>query len=337
MGYSMSTLPCLRPPAPPRGEGSLIRSLPVLMVLLTLAGVGCASPEGLMRPSPQASTETPLTLQDLQFQEPRSAALHGAIRSHTLSRTGGWAYLPLRTGGNFVEEKWCGPSVAVTACASGAVANDETPGVAWTTVGTLFYPRHWPAVFGVEYRAADMAEPWGVRVLLNLRGRTVTGSTFAFQFLRFEGGKVVDRLEVPDTWSYAVDQTRFSVPLPAAPTAQGEDEARAQAVEAEVTRLLLSPESFTTTVLSRIEDLRREVDRGLDAHEGRKCVYGPYKGGGIPPQCSLVALSMEEEVMWASRAQQDLDHWKDLVQSHGPSLHARLSVLLPYTVWKPQD
>ena len=221
----------------------------------------------------------------------------------------------------------------VAFCASGAVVNNEAPGNGWITVGTLFYPKSWPGVFGVEYRVGDLEPPWGVRVHLNLRGRTVTGSSFAFQFLGYENGAVAHRLEVPDTWSYRVDQTTFSVPLAGFPSSEDEAEARALAVEAEIGRLCASPASFKDTVLQRIEDLEREVERGLDAHEARKCEYGEYKGGGVPPACTLVPLTMEEEVLWASRVRQELEQMRALVRAHGAALHARLQALLPPELW----
>ena len=291
-------------------------------LLLALACAATPDPTPVEEPMP--------ALADLRFEEPRSAALHTALRQHALARTPGWRHLPLSVGGNFVRERWCSPSVPAPACEGGAVANGDEPGTAWFSLSTLHYPAQWPAVFGVGWDAGDLTPPWGAAAYLSLRGRTVTGSSFTFRFVRYEGGRAAERFEIPSTWAWQAGETQLFVPV--APP-EADDEARAQAVEAELARLLASPASFRDTVLALADALEAEVLRALAAHEAKKCEYGEYQGDGIPPICTPVPFTPEEEAAERARLQAAMARLREVVTAEGEVLWARLGAVFPGSGW----
>jgi hypothetical protein len=258
-----------------------------------------------------------LALDTLRFADATHRARYDALRAHAAAAAGGWRHRPLTLVGNFVEEHWCGPAVSAPACDGGGVVNQERRGDAWFRLGVLHYPKDWPSVFGLVYAAGVWPKdrPWGLAFSLAVDGRTVVGEHLGALFLRFDGERVADRVPLGDGYAYRVEETTFRV--------------RGEAPLAELARLRASPSALQARATERLDALLAEVRRGLAAHEATKCVYGPYRNDGIPPECTPTPLTAEEEAAWAERAAREIGRQRALVAENAAEMHALLTALVP--------
>lgn len=287
-----------------------------MVALLLLA---CAEPVKPGVPAaPAAPTEAPL---EFHLTDPAHARLFRDLELHAVIATTGWRHLPYRRLGNFVEARWCSPSVRGPACDGGAVVNDREPGTAWRQLSTLAYDSEWPACFGVVYAAGDVpAEGWGATVFLAVNGRGVVGEGFGFSFLEVVGGQRVHDVH-GGGWGIEVGARTFTAPV--------------TDPVAEALALVESPDNFAATVSMRQNALAAQVKA---AHEAGKLTVwqeGPYKGGGIPPERTEVAATPEESARLAAEAEAKLIADRDLLLSHAAELHGKLAALLPESVLAP--
>lgn len=267
---------------------------------------------------PVTAPEPPVDPATLRFEDAEARARFDGLRAAALARAGGWRHVPLERVGNFVQERWCSPAVGVAACEGGAVVGSAQPGAEWITVATLHYPKAWPEVFGLAYDAGSIPADagWGVQTSLSLDGRTIAGTTFEATFLHVEGGAVTGRLPV-GVWAYTLGETTVRVP-----PAEGPADA---ALLAELHALRASPESLRTHVLDRLLELETIARATLAEHAVTRCERGPYRGDGIPPECTLVPLTPQEEAAEAARLGSDLARWRGWVEADATALHAALA------------
>lgn len=297
--------------------------------LALLAAAACAAPP----PAPRA-TEAPdvIALDALQPQEPHSTALWTAARAHWTARASGWSYTPPRKAGGQLQERWCAPAVPADACRTGRVATQPQPGWSYATLSQYFYGDTFPAVFGFSMEAGQLPADgtWGAQLTISLRGRKIGGSSFGIALRRVRDGQLADRVTLGDTLSYKVGETTFKV---GGPPAGADDEARALAVEAELARYLSSPDGFKAHALAQLDALLAEVERGIEAHEARKGVQGEYKGGGVPPEITLVPLDAVEETTALSKAVAELGATRALIEADAPAMHAAIAALAPASIF----
>lgn len=295
---------------------------------LLLPAAACAA--GRPAPVPVEDSSV-ISLDKLQFQEPRSWALWAALREHLLGVTKGWSYLPPRHGGSTVYERWCGPGVPADACSTGRVGTQLQPGWSYATLSQYTYGDRFPEVFGLALAVGDLPADgsWGVQLSLSLRGQGIGGSSLGLAFRRARDGAQSDDVRLGYTLSYAVGETSFRVQ---GPSSGSGEEAEAVAVEADLARYLASPESFRDNATARLDALLAEVERGIDAHEAKKAVYGAYKGGGVPPPTTLVALDPVEETAALSKAVAEIGAMRAAVQADYAVMYAKLVALVPTTL-----
>ena len=181
-----------------------------------------------------------------------------------------WIHFPLRKIGNFIQEDWCTGNGKVRSCAGGSFR--DRPGDRWRSLHTLHYDSSWPKVFGLGAVAGDLPPDgsWGVRFSYNKKGARITGEGLHVTFIRYEGRESAGLVYMGDIYSYKVEQTDITIVSPL-----GND--------GELAALIASPESLKSTAVARLDALEEKVRNTITAGEARKCVYGPYKGDGIPP------------------------------------------------------
>ncbi len=236
--------------------------------------------------------------------------LFDQLHAHATARSTGWRALPYRRLGNFVEARWCSPSVREAACDGGSVVNDLEPGTAWFQLATLAYDSSWPATFGVVWNAGNIpAEGIGVTAFYARNGQSVVGEGFGAQVVRVAEGRVADRAAVGQ-WELELGATRLRV------ATTPDDEARA---------LLASADSYRQRVSSRMAELRTPL-AGADLkvwHEG------PYKGGGIPPERTEAPATPDEAAALRTEGEAELARRERLLLDNAEAIHAGLSRLFP--------
>jgi hypothetical protein len=301
-----------------------------LLFFATLLNAVDACAAGRPAPVPVEDSSV-ISLDKLRFVEPRSQALWAGLRDHLLGVTKGWSYAPPRQAGSTVDERWCGPAVPADACSTGRVSMQPQPGWSYATLSQYAFGDRFPEVFGVALAVGDLPADgtWGLQLSLSLRGGSIGGSSLSFAFRRARDGKLTDDVRLGYALSYPVGETTFRVQ---GPVSGAGEEALALAVEADLARDLASPESFRDNASARLDALLAEVERGIDAHEAKKAVYGAYKGDGRPPPTTLVPLDPVEETAALSKAVAEIGAMRTAVQSDYAAMYARLIALVPTTL-----
>lgn len=264
-------------------------------------------------------TEVP-QVEALQFDSPRDAALFHAVRAEAGAR--GQTLGARQQHGNYVVERWCSPEVPAEQCASGAMSPQRTWGAAWLDLRTYCNRSRLPAVFGLNVRAAELRGALGVTATVSLRGRGVAGDHWTLTWLLPDG---TERLALSDRMSWKVADAEVRTAAAATP----------EAVEADIAALVASPESFAALAHARVEALRAEVGRVLEAGEAWRCEpdMSAYKGDGRPPPCPRVPLSADEVRSWREQAAARFAAQDALVDAEAGALHALAAQVLPPTIW----
>ena len=261
-----------------------------LRLCLALATTGCLGFTSAVSVPPVAAT--PLNAEALEHQDTSLGRLHDALRLRAVARADGWTHQAMRKSGNFLQERWCAPTVSVSACERGTMGREPEPGHAWSSLSALHYPKDWPQVFGLVYDAGAVpgADGWGASVSISLQGARVIGDHVYVRLLPVTGGVVGEVVPLGPTLSWTIEETTLRVVDPALGTTAGEDELRRWLDE-----VLSGPDSLRTRSLAHLDALGTKVSRALMAGEVQKCEYAEYQGDGIPPECTLVPLSAEEQ------------------------------------------
>jgi len=227
----------------------------------------------------------------------------------------GWSHYPLRKLGNFIQEDWCRGPGSHTGCAGGNFR--ETRDVDWRTLHTLHYESSWPDVFGLGVGAGHLPAEgdWGASIAYYAGGQGITGASTHVNFHRLGETRVEGSIHLGSAYAYDVEEAHLTV---IAPGAQDE----------ELERLFASPESLRDTALERFDALLVEVERAIDAGEVQRCEYGEYHNDGIPPECTLKALTTAEREAAIEKAREEIGGWRRDVEQHHTLLHGLLTDLL---------
>ncbi len=295
---------------------------------VVMATTGCSSVSSEVSVPP--ATAAPLSADSLEHQDASLGSLHEALRSHAVSRAEGWTHLALHKSGNFLQERWCAPTVSVSACERGTVGREPGLGDAWSTLSVLHYPKDWPQVFGLVYDAGALpeADGWGASVSISLQGARVMGDHVYVRFLPVTGGVVGDAVPLGPSLSWTIEETTLRVVDPALGTTAGEAQLRRWLDD-----VLSDPDSLRARSLAHLDALGTEVSRALMADEVRKCEYAAYQGDGIPPECTLVSLSADEQRGAAVALGTELARRRSSLEADAPSMHASVRRLLAEGTW----
>lgn len=260
----------------------------------------------------------------LQFETAEAAGeFDRLLACFTRDLPGFYAY-PMRRIGNFVNIEWCKGSGAEINCAGGDTRT--TPGAAWTSLETHAYESSWPQVFGLGFSVGEIPmQGIGASVSWSSGAKGVSGEHAHFTFFDVKGGVIETRFTLA-----LVDAMKFGETVV---------EAKAVGTHAElVERIRRSPESLRTEIEARMTALERAVLASLDADEPRKCVYGEYRGDGIPPSCDkLVPLDDAEKAAARARVSKYTSGIRALASTQAPAMHAKVVELLPTTCWSPKS
>jgi hypothetical protein len=294
------------------------RMRPLLVCTLVL---GCSSATGPALPAEQTEDyvgrDKQVAREALRFREPAEQARFDKVHACFAARSGeSWRHYPLRQIGNFVQEDWC-RGARSSSCSGGSFRSDR--GDEWYDVYTLYYDKDWPEVFGLGVSAGRLPADgeWGVSFSYTRNGAQIVGEGVDISFHRFEGPKIVQELHLGDSYEYTVEETQIKVAAPGTP-------------DDELALLIASPESFKSTALERLDALTAEALRQISEGLVRKCVYGPYEGGGIPPICAPTPLTEAELAAARTAARSELGARRAAVTDHAAALHGLITQLMVF-------
>lgn len=224
-----------------------------------------------------------------------------------------WLAPPVSGSEAYLSQWWCGPAVPEDACWTGAVARGETRGAAWRGLAAVGEGDGRPGQLVVDAGALPLAGDWGLALTLHLEADTGDLVDWRLDLSRWAGTRLTARLTLGPQLSRAVELTDFSAPGP------------------DWAVLVGSADGFRQATTAAVEALQAEVDRGIAAHEVRRCAYGRYWGDGSP-KCEPVALSPAEEAAVQAQVRTELSHQLRLVDQDAETLHRQLHGLLPATL-----
>ena len=241
----------------------------------------------------------------LRFEDPATGDRFHKVRDCFGARAQGgeWQSYPLRKIGNFVEEDWCQGEGSELGCAGGNFR--ERRGSEWLSVYTLHYPKDFPGVFGLGVSSGKLpaSGEWGAAFSYYADGKSIIGDGVGLSFHRFEAEEIVQVVTMGDSYSYQAEESYISITAP-------------DGYDAELARLISSPESLRDTAVKRYDALQAEVESQIHAGTVQKCIYGEYKGDGIPPECHLTPLTGPERKALLDRAKRDIGAQRDAVKAH---------------------
>lgn len=223
----------------------------------------------------------------------------------------------LEVSGNFIRSSWCTWSGSCSAS-----QERDTVGARWASVGTLHYPRRGPEAgsravdaFGVQVTSGRRdADGYSVSVTASSNGKGVLGD---HAFVRFSHAVDKDAsfsIGLQYEWTIAEQTLRHSI---------GGDPWRWLAA------VRTSPAALKEDALGGWMALHGKVVAALNGDEIKKCVYGPYGGDGIPPECvEQVPLSDEEKLAERKRIDDRLSSIQ-AAMANADTLHARLLQVAP--------
>ncbi len=268
--------------------------------MLGLWFMGCSA--GIPRALPEAWAM-------LEWPE-ESAALHGTLWRELSSVPPEWSQPPVSASDVSVMEWWCGPSVDSDACWTGAVTRTETRDSAWRGLSAFADGGSRVTELTVDVGEVPAQGDWGMGVSLRLDAAEGEVIDWQLTLVRWAGKRLTARLDLGPTLGHGVEQTDFSVSGP------------------DWSELIATPEAFGTQTLVGLKALLAEVERGITAHEVRRCAYGRYHGDGTP-RCDRVPLTPSEEAGALEQARATLGHRIRIIEQDAGVLHAQLTDLLP--------
>ena len=272
-----------------------------------LFAVGCSSVSRERDDAPQQVSRA-----QLNFADPAEAARFDAAHACFASRDG-WTARPLAIHGNFIEAEWCNGDGPCSAS-----RNREQPGARWASVGTLHYPKEGATkldAFGMQVSVGERnAEGWSYDVTASSNGQRILGEHAFVNFGRQDDPGAAFSVGLRYDWK--VGERDFFHTVEEDPWTW-------------LTRVRSSPAMLRDEALAAWTALRDDVVRAIEAGEVRKCVYGEYQGGGIPPACvEQVPLSAEEVATEKARIEAQLASVKRAMQDVD-TLHAAVVRLAP--------
>ena len=209
-----------------------------------------------------------------------------------------------------LSQWWCGPGVDADACWTGAVAGGETRNTAWRGLSAVTDGHGKVSQMVVDVGSVPSQGAWGIS--LSLRVDAVDGKLidWSLALVRWAENRLTARIDLGPELSHGVEQTSFYVPGP------------------DWASVIESPSSLRKHTVAGLDVLLLEVERGIAAHEVRKCIYGRYYGDGTP-RCDPVALSPQEEVGALEQSRATLKHRIRLLEQDAEVLHGMVKGALP--------
>lgn len=275
-----------------------------LLVFVALAACSKVSRE---RDAPQTVARGQLQFEQASERE-RFDTAFGCFAERT-----GWTQRPLEVHGSFIAGEWCAWEGS---CSS--TRYREEPGARWARVGTLHYPKDGASsfeTFGVQVSVGEWhAQGWSVSVSASSNGKGILGEHAFVNFARQDDTGAAFSIGLRYTWKVA--ERDFVHVVEEDPWVW-------------LNRVRTSPSALKDETLAAWTGLRDEVVLALDSGQVRKCVYGEYKGDGIPPECvERVPLSAAEIDTERAKIEARLGRIK-VAMAEVDTLHAAVVALAP--------
>tara|TARA_R110002073_G_scaffold256849_4_gene419503 strand:- start:23576 stop:24655 length:1080 start_codon:yes stop_codon:yes gene_type:complete len=260
----------------------------------------------------------------IKFATPAEASAYDKLEACFVRYGEEWTAYPRRRFGNFVNVEWCRGQGSNINCGGGNTR--ETPGAGWGSLSVLQYEREWPQVFGLSFTTGQIPTDNGVAVSFSWSegGKSVLGESVHATFKEVVAGEVGSKLSLGMAQGFSIGEGEIKSPTKGT---------RAELYQ----RLVASPDSLRNEAKAQLDGLEAAVEAALTADTPRKCVYGKYQGGGIPPRClRKVPLDASEKAAARASLQEILTSQRALITKHADAMHAGLVELLPSECWTPQ-
>lgn len=258
---------------------------------------------------------------ELRREDNADTRRFNSLRQHLPSRMQGkgWTAFPVHVGGNFISQTWLR--------GSGKVLNSnfmEGPGNGWYRLEALHYKL--PDAFGVLFTAGEnpcgdvSGDGCGVRFCYLSGGRGIVGESADLSFSLWKSGKMVSEVpilrcsvRVPDPFDIAPNW------LPGK--------------SLELVDRLTSPEELRQVALHRYAEILPAFDEALQSGKVSRKVYGPYKGGGIPPVCIHQRVTAQEGALIREQVAQQVGEWRRLLEENYRTFYEVYAKVVP---WSPR-
>ncbi len=297
-------------------------SLVPLLALLCACASGSSSssgdPKGGADARDYVGQDALVDFATLEFVNDEERQRFERARACLSERASGWEHYPLRKIGNFVEEDWCRGEGADRGCSGGSFM--ERQDVDKAGVGTLHHPDQWPQVFGVQVNAAHRpaGEGWNVSVSVSTNGKRILGDGASVFF---------ERASKPGEGFYV--GTRYGYEIAGSPGSSFSVNVDGDGWDL-LDRVRVSPEALRDEALPHWDALKTKVVTALESGQVLECVYGKYKGNGVPPECvERVPLSPEAVKNEIAKIEAKVRAIDGAFEADAQGLHAALLAVAP--------
>jgi hypothetical protein len=295
------------------------------VLVLAAAVLGCSDREERPAPPPAAPAPPPAArgLDQLRFQPKelgdRLRALEACVRG---ARTD-WRHLPYQEIGNFFTARWCAGRGSRDDCqwaAGSAEMRDQHVVELHTLTHRL------PDVFGLGLLAARVPATtgWGAQLTFVEGGRTIEGESLHLDFSRYDApaGAPALAVHLGSSLAYKVHETEIQAASGAAP-------------REDLERLTGSPEALRDRGLAHLDQLAASVEAAIQGGTPRICQPGPYKGGGVPPECNPRPLTADEGKAALAAARAHIRDQKAALTASYREMYAALLAAFPLDRCRP--
>lgn len=237
-----------------------------------------------------------------------------------------WVHLPLIHRGSGARERWGNEVIGAKDLARGLAFRKRPAGGAWRSVGCVAYGDRFPDVFGLTWEAGQIpvGDGWGVVLKVGLRAGPLIGDHLDAHFVRRQDGIEVEAFHVGTGMKLDVG----SETLRADYGLRAQDRDAAELLEEELVTWRL-PKGFHDAVVRLLRELRAQVDQAFAAGSVRLIEYGPYKGGGMPPDAFYRRPSAEQAKALYMDAVAELSRRAAVLREHSEAMHGALKSVLP--------
>ncbi len=299
---------------------------------LALALVACSSCRRQDSASPHfdvalADDKSPFALEKVTFEDtvtkPRLTSLAACAEATVVGRRRETPWVSL---GNFVQKSWCAGQGASEGCVLAEASEDDRDQHA-VQLSTLHYGDASP-YFGIHLSAlwVPPSEGWGASFSFSENGKGIEGEGFGlvFSLYRASSGRFaadrapVESLRLGRPLEYGVfEDVKPPYVAPSIP------------LRDDLARFIQSAESMRDTGLALLEKTRSDTAQLLASHAAKVRVYGPYRGGGIPPVFTLRDATPAEEASELGKANAHFDHDEALLRDHYRDMYTALLKAFP--------
>ena len=287
------------------------RSILQLWLLVSLSTLSSYTLAQENDPRSYVGKDSQIAIKDLVIEDDNDAQHWKRLHTCLSSRSDqSWEAFPLRMIGNFAQTDACKGKGAQLGCSGGRFRTK--PGSQWWEVSTLRYTRSPFFGYMVNVGANPLNAGVGVSMWWSEKGRTITGERLVIDFSLWQKNLPVTRFSISDELSYTIKQTTIKIPV---------KESRENLIR----QAMGSSEGLKTLSLTQLEMLKAKVTTTLKNNQVTKCIYGPYEGRGVPPECEkIVPLSMEERDHKLKKIQMMFNAQREFITQHADAIHAQL-------------